>query len=107
MDKEEQYKGGLNEGSQVDLNPAFPAESYPVHQGRVVAGFAIEKNIPVVPAKRKRSRIGEALFALRVGESFFIPDKEAFQVSGHFKRHEPKKFCSRTERGGCRVWRIK
>jgi hypothetical protein len=75
--------------------------------------YVIEKGIPV-PTSQQRGLTGIAavLEKCEVGDSFFVPGKNATQVSGNLCpfRKQNKRFACRTreENGvlGVRVWRI-
>ena len=75
-----------------------------------MAKYPIEKNVPIPPRLRRRGR--EPLYSWRemvVGDSFFVPAKTPHSLSTQISRASRdygKKFTSRPENGGTRVWRI-
>lgn len=67
----------------------------------------IDKDIPVPPLRRGNES-KYPLGSLEVGESFFVNASQGKLASAsvqHGKRHN-KKFTTRSENGGTRVWRI-
>jgi len=68
----------------------------------------IESNVPM-PSRRKSSIYPFA--SMQVGDSFFVCDgRHPRSISTHMsttaQRHRPKRFCTRQEGDGIRVWRI-
>lgn len=76
--------------------------------------FIIEDNVPV-PARRRVGGGGRKYpwLELSVGQSFFVKNPPKIK-NGYFvplvaapnKRYAPKKFISRKEGDGLRVWRV-
>ena len=64
----------------------------------------IEKGVSIPPAKTIRKY---PFHLMEVGDSFFTPgEKQILQSLAHFKRRNPdRKFTTRREGDGFRVWR--
>ena len=71
--------------------------------------YKIEKNIPV--AKLKTSKPKYPFAEMEVGDSFFVKGndkkKQSVAVAVHYYKvsNQDKKFCTRTNEEGIRVWR--
>jgi hypothetical protein len=67
----------------------------------------IDKGVPI-PAPNFGPISKYPFTELEVGDSFFVKEKQTVMASacaGHGKRHN-KKFTTRSENGGTRVWRV-
>jgi uncharacterized protein (DUF2249 family) len=67
--------------------------------------YKIEKGIPL-PAKGGRTGMMGVLRELEVGESVFVPNQKSSSLSGRFAWLRPKKFTTRSQDGGTRIWRV-
>jgi hypothetical protein len=76
----------------------------------------IDKNIPV-PDKKSGANCKYPWREMKVGDSFLVPyrsaadaNERAYQQSGiinNQKSYRPKRYTSRQQKDGIRVWRIK
>lgn len=85
----------------LDREPGQPAEV-----ATVVAGFRIEKGIPIPSSRNLRDNIAAAMAALEVGDSFLVPQasaKSSIYKAGELLR--PKRFFARQTAQGFRIWR--
>ena len=71
----------------------------------------IDKDVPVpssVGDKSGRGRPRVYPFGeMEVGDSIFTESKGARNAAGHYAKYHGKKFATRTENNGVRIWRIK
>ena len=71
--------------------------------------FQIEKNVPIPPRREYKTKY--PWDEMDVGDSFYVPNTKSGSIAcGVYrasKRFEGKKFISRSEAGGIRVWRVK
>jgi hypothetical protein len=85
----------------LDRRPGQPADD-----ARTVAGYVIERGVPIPRAKQDRSALREAIEALAVGESLVCKDIPHDLLKRARERHPG---CTWTQRkiktGGWRVWR--
>ena len=76
--------------------------------------FKIEDNVPLPKARRKRGELYKTADALEVGQSFYVSDPPRGRNGlllvitrlSYLSRKTGKKFTSRAEGDGARVWRI-
>ena len=69
--------------------------------------FPIKKNAPI-PNKERISYPEKYPWAqMKVGDSFFIPDREKPLTTTYAARKHNMKFTQRSMDGGIRIWRIK
>ena len=75
---------------------------------RIIKGIKIEDHIPLPKKIGGRSSLySEAMGAMDVGDSFFIPGiKTAGAIYAAKKDHPGKRFVCRPLSGGQRVWRV-
>ena len=66
--------------------------------------YKIEDGIPM-PKMRNKGLI-PTLRKLQIGQSIFVPGRNATSVSPSFYAARPARFCSRQIEGGVRIWRI-
>ncbi len=67
----------------------------------------IDKSVPIPQGRSSHSKYPWR--ELQVGDSFFVKDKEASDLSGYFaplRRKYGLRFVSRTVDGGVRIWRV-
>lgn len=73
-----------------------------------MAKYRIEKDIPIASRKNKFSIYPFA--EMEVNDSFFVPNirQQTLSSAAYYfsKKHPPKKFATRQENNGSRVWRI-
>ena len=76
--------------------------------------FKIERGIPMPETRGRtdRSPFTQALSTMAVGESFFI-ERDSQKVARHAymwrrgnRAFEKRRFATRKEKNGCRIWRI-
>ncbi len=72
--------------------------------------FLIEKNIPLPRKGANRTQVLYPFHKMEVGDSFFAPNAMQSKITtayNHFrKKHAQRKFTTRQENGGTRVWRV-
>lgn len=69
--------------------------------------YSIEKNIQMPPARlgHKSSELRDTLTMMEIGDSFYI-EKPQKAVGTYFTKQKPKKFATRKEKTGIRIWRV-
>jgi hypothetical protein len=87
----------------LDRRPGQPADD-----ARTVAGYVIEKGVPLPKARDHTARQKEALLALAVGDSIVFPDQAKDARAALRKSHPEREFTRRRVKGstGQRIWRI-
>jgi short-subunit dehydrogenase involved in D-alanine esterification of teichoic acids len=71
--------------------------------------LVIEKGVPIPEKKAAGCGVVVALKSMEVGDSVFICGKSTTQLGGgvaHVQRITGRRFTSRKEADGCRIWRI-
>lgn len=66
----------------------------------------IEQNI-TIPEKFFKNHRKYPWLEMEIGESFFVPKTSFPHAAGATKRYAPRRFTTRREKNGIRVWRIK
>ena len=85
--------------NHLDREPGQAAEV-------IVAGFQIEKGIPMPADRRLSQKIGAVMAVLDVGDSFRLPNQSAKSSAyAAAKKLAPKRFVIGERDGGLRVWR--
>jgi hypothetical protein len=75
--------------------------------GRRAPEIQIDKGIPLPPQRRRPMKYPWR--TLKVGESFFVPERTAAEFSGNVRSAKKKtghRYTTRTVDGGVRVWRL-
>ncbi len=66
----------------------------------------IDKNVPIPPIVRPGRKPKYPFREMEVSDSFFVAGKIANQIVQCATRCRPKKFVTRKEKNGVRVWRV-
>lgn len=70
----------------------------------------IDKKVPLPDARNRHGALSNALRALKIGESFLVPDRykaSARQFAYIYQKKLNTKFAIRTTDQGLRIWRVK